>query len=181
MTAAQYAASVSSAVLAQYPLANYGNNPQLAFDRASTDPIACTTLHVLQLIGPKTPVYGYEFTYQSAPYYFPKMPGFQPLAAHTIDIQFLFPSYHGGNLGVSLDPASGLPRGLNAQETRLSDQLVAAWTKFGNPNGAGNAPWPQFTGSAPALLQENIPSTPYSASQFYTDHRCGYWFPALGF
>jgi para-nitrobenzyl esterase len=184
MTAAQYQAAVSSATLAQYPLTSYGNNPQLAFDRASTDPIACTTLHVLQLIGPRTPTYGYEFTYQSAPYYFPKMPGFHPLAAHTIDIQFLFPGYHGGNLGVNLDPASGLPRSLDAQETQFSDQLVAAWTKFaryGNPNGAGNAPWPQFTGSAPALLQENIPSTPYSAAQFYADHKCDYWFPALGF
>jgi hypothetical protein len=82
------------------------------------------------------------------------------------------------------DQASGLPRGLNAQKTQLSDQLVAAWTKFakyGNPNGAGDAPWPQFTWNAPALLQENIPSTPYGAAQFYADHKCDYWFPALGF
>jgi hypothetical protein len=28
----------------------------------------------------QVPTYGYEFIYQSAPYYFPKMPGFQPLA-----------------------------------------------------------------------------------------------------
>ena len=42
-------------------------------------------------------MYGYDFTYQNAPYYFPQMPNvssptgnFQPLAAHTIDIQFLF-------------------------------------------------------------------------------------------
>jgi hypothetical protein len=37
------------------------------------------------------PVYAYEFTDQNAPYYYPPMPGFTPLAAHTIDIQFLFP------------------------------------------------------------------------------------------
>jgi para-nitrobenzyl esterase len=36
-------------------------------------------------------------------------------------------------------------------------------------------------GSSPALLQENIPSSPYSAAQFYADHKCDYWFPALGF
>jgi para-nitrobenzyl esterase len=183
MTEAQYLASVSSATLAQYPLANYGNNPQLAYDRATTDPIACTTLRILQFIGPQVPTYGYEFTYQSAPYYFPEMPGFQPLAAHTIDIQFLFPSYHGGNLGVNLDQVSGQPRELNAQETQLSDELVAAWTKFakyGNPNGAGNSPWSQFTANSQTLLAENIPSSPYSAAQFYTDHKCDYWFPALG-
>jgi para-nitrobenzyl esterase len=183
MTEAQYLGSVSSATLAQYPLANYGNNPQLAYDRATTDPIACTTLRILQLIGPQVPTYGYEFTYQAAPYYFPQMPGFQPLAAHTIDIQFLFPGYHGGNLGVNLDQASGQPRELNAQETQLSDQLVAAWTKFakyGNPNGAGNSPWSQFTANSQTLLAEDIPLSPYSAAQFSADHKCDYWLPALG-
>ena len=40
---------------------------------------------------------------------FPQMPNaaapsghFQPLAAHTSDIQFVFQGYHGGNLGVNL-------------------------------------------------------------------------------
>ena len=184
MTEAQYMARVSAATLAQYPLANYGNNTQLAFNRASTDQTACTSLHALQLMSAQVPTYGYEFTYQSAPYYFPKMPGFQPLAAHTIDIQFLFPGYHGGNLGVNLDHGTGLPRELNAQETHLSDQLVAAWTKFakyGNPNGSGDSPWPQLTASSPTLLAEDIPFRSYPVAQFYTDHKCDYWFPALGF
>ena len=42
-------------------------------------------------------VYGYDFTYQNAPYYFPKMPNpqnpsgnFMAKASHTIDIQFVF-------------------------------------------------------------------------------------------
>ena len=47
------------------------------------------------------PVYEYEFNDQSAPYYFPTLPGFTPLAAHTIDIQFLFQNWHGGVLGVN--------------------------------------------------------------------------------
>ncbi len=184
MTEAQYVARVSAATLAQYPLANYANNPQLAFDRATTDQTACTSLHALRLMSAHVPTYGYEFIYQSAPYYFPKMPGFKPLAAHTIDIQFLFPGYHGGNLGVNLDQGTGLPRELNPQETHLSDQLVGAWTKFakyGNPNGSGNSPWPQLTTSSPTLLAEDIPLRSYPAAQFYTDHKCDYWFPALGF
>lgn len=51
------------------------------------------------------------------PYYFPAMPGFVPLAAHTIDIQFLFSGYHGGSLGVNRDQAIGQPRELTGQET----------------------------------------------------------------
>lgn len=42
------------------------------------------------------PLYGYEFDDRTAPFYFPKLPGFQALAYHTSDIQYLFPLYHGG-------------------------------------------------------------------------------------
>ena len=183
MTEAQYLARVTGPTLAQYPLSNYGNNPQLAFNRVSTDPIACTTLRVLQLLGPQVPTYGYEFTYQNAPYYFPKMPGFVALAAHTIDIQFLFPGYHGGQLGVNLDQTTGQPREINSQERKLSDHLVAAWTNFakhGNPNGSGNSPWPRFTSSSPTLYNQSIPSSTYSSGQFSIDHKCDYWLPVLG-
>jgi len=191
LTAAQYSAGNSPAVLAEYPLSNYGNDPQLAEDRVGTDPIACTTLRVAQLLGSQVPTYAYEFNYQNAPYYFPQMPNvssptgrFQPLAAHTIDIQFLFSGYHGGNLGLNLDQTTGQPRELNATETELSDQLVAAWTNFastGNPNAQGSTLWPAFTTDSPTFLSENIPSSPYPAAQFYVDHKCDFWYPILGY
>jgi len=67
---------------------------------------------------PDNPVYEYEFNDQNAPYYFPNLPGFTPLAAHTIDIQFLFPLWHGGILGVS--GASQSPP-LTLEEENLSN------------------------------------------------------------
>jgi para-nitrobenzyl esterase len=118
-------------------------------------------------------VYAYEFTDRTAPYYFPAMPGFVPLAAHTIDIQFLFPLWHGGPLGIA--------HPLNAQEEHLSDQLVNAWTQFagtGNPNGTGNAPWPRYsdTASAPAYLSENVPAlSTFTGTQFANNHQCSFW------
>jgi para-nitrobenzyl esterase len=121
------------------------------------------------------PVYEYEFNDQNAPYYFPLLPGFKPLAAHTIDIQFLFPNYHGGVLGVN-HPAT-----LTAQETALSDELVAAWTHFastGNPNGTGNSPWPRYTetADAPAVLSENVPSlSTFTLAQWSANHNCDFW------
>jgi para-nitrobenzyl esterase len=191
LTAAQYSASNSAAVLAEYLLSDYSDDPQLAQDRVGTDPIACTTLRVAQLVGPQVPTYAYEFNYQAAPYYFPQMPNvssatgsFQPLAAHTIDIQFLFVRYHGGNLGVNLDQKTGQPREIGGSENELSDQLVAAWTNFastGNPNGQGNSPWAVFTGPSPAFLSENIPSSTYPATQFFSDHKCDFWYPILGY
>lgn len=184
-TAEQYMASNPANVLAEYPLASYGNDPQLAQDRVGTDPIACTTLQVGDLLAPQVPTYLYEFTYQSAPYYFPQMPNassptghFQPLAAHTIDIQFLFTGYHGGNLGVNLDQVTGQPRELQGKEINLSDQLVAAWTNFaatGNPNASDNAPWPRFTSGSPVFLSENIPLATLTAGQFSSNHHCAFW------
>ena len=95
-----YAAGTADKVLAEYPVSNYPT-PQLADDAAFTDPGACRALHVDNLWSKHVPVYAYEFDYQNALYYFPPMSGFVPLAAHMIDIQFLFPLWHGGQLGVS--------------------------------------------------------------------------------
>ena len=79
-------------------------------------------------------VYGYDFTYQNAPYYFPRcrihrMPtgNFQALASHTIDIQFVFDNWHGGQLGVNLDQTSGQPREL--QGARLP--CLTSWWRRG--------------------------------------------------
>jgi para-nitrobenzyl esterase len=165
-----YPAGTADTVLAEYPLSNYAT-PQRADDAAFTDPGACRARHVDNLLSPQVPVYAYQFDYQHAPYYFPKMPGFEPLAAHTIDIQFLFPLWHGGILGVA--------HPLNAQETTLSDQLVAAWTNFartGNPNRQGNSPWPQYVSNNGPYLKENVPSSSTSTdAQFAAEHHCDFW------
>ena len=101
----------------------------------------CGERRLDKILAPQIPVYAYEFDDQTAPFYFPKMPGFLSLAYHTADIQYLFPLWHGGPLPASTHP-------LNKKQTDLSDQLVAAWTNFawtGNPNGLGNYPWPRYT------------------------------------
>lgn len=101
------------------------------------------------------------------------MPGLLPLASHTIELQFLFPLYHGGPLGI--------PHYLNNKEEDLSDQLVAAWTNFAwksNPNGIGNSPWLRYKLKADKsyILAENVPllSTILGA-QFVAEHKCGFW------
>jgi para-nitrobenzyl esterase len=157
-------------VLAEYPLSSYAS-PFLADDAAFTDPGACRGLHVSNLLSKSVPVYSYQFDYRDAPYYFPEMPGFDPLAAHTIDIQFLFPLWHGGELGV--------PHPLNDAETKLSNELVAAWTNFaasGNPNGSGDTPWHRYVAGNGPYYSENIPgSSTVSADQFAAQHHCDFW------
>jgi len=174
-----YPAGTAEKVLAKYPLSNYGNDPTKAYNRAQTDTQKCQADHVLQLWAPQVPTYAYDFTFQDAPYYFPKMPGFKPGAAHTIDIQFLFNNWHGGQLGVNLDQTTGQPRELNQQETKLSDQLVAAWTNFawsGNPNSSGNTPWSKHGGGKNGkYLVQDIPLSTMTRQNYRATYNCDFW------
>jgi para-nitrobenzyl esterase len=199
LTPDQYTAGVNAAwganasrVLAQYPLSKYGNDTERAYDRVNTDPDLCRALHVLKAQAASNGshgVYAYDFTYANAPYYFPKMPNpqsptgnFQALASHTIDIQFLFERWHGGQLGVNLDQVSGQPRELQGPEIGLSDQLIAAWTNFaktGNPNGSGAPSWPVFTTTASTFLKEDIPSSAETEAQYRSFYQCDFWDPLL--
>lgn len=167
-------------VATQYSLSQNGDRPMEAFQRLNTDVARCRELHVLQKWAPQVPVYAYDFTYPNAPFYFPKMPGFRAGAAHTIDLQFVFDGFHGSPLGVNLDQSAGLPRELNAAESKLSDQMVAAWTHFadtGNPNaGKGEGPWVRFSsGSTGTFLVQDIPLTTKRVSEFRKDYQCDYW------
>lgn len=174
-----YPAGTADRVLAQYPLSAFGNDPMKAYNRVQTDTQKCQADHVLHLWAPQITSYAYDFTYQDAPYYFPKMPGFKPGAAHTIDIQFLFDNWHGGQLGVNLDQTTGQPRELTGQETKLSDQLVAAWTNFawsGNPNGSGNSPWPKYgAGNNAKYLVQDIPLSTSNRKDYRTNYKCDFW------
>jgi para-nitrobenzyl esterase len=76
VTVDQYNAN-SPAVQQQYPFANFGNDPQLAQDRIGADTFKCDARRVLTELAATNsgfPVYGYNFTYQNAPYYFPRCP-----------------------------------------------------------------------------------------------------------
>jgi para-nitrobenzyl esterase len=169
-----YPAGTADKVLDQYPPNLDNLTPQEVFDLVGTHPGACRNVLIDQLWAKWVPVYEYEFNDQQAPYYFPILPGFKPLAAHTIDIQFLFRNWHGSVLGVNH------PESLSEAEEVLSDELVAAWTHFaatGNPNGHGNSPWPQFTATAntPAILSEKPGLGTFTLQQWSTNHNCSFW------
>jgi para-nitrobenzyl esterase len=172
-----YPKGTAEAVLKQYPA---GKDPAMSLDLAGTHVGACRNRHIDALWSKwsDVPVYAYEFNDRNAPYYFPTMPGFTPLAAHTIDIQFLFPLWHGGILGV---PGASQSPALTKDEQRLSDQLVAAWTNFaksGKPNESGNALWPRFVNQegVPEYLSQNVPTlSTFTNEQFGANHNCDFW------
>ncbi len=157
---------------ALYPLANYAS-PQLALDAIGTDSTACAQRHTNRLLASQVPLYAYEFDDRTAPSYFPVMPGFEPLAYHTSDIQYLFPGWHGGPDGIA-HPLDGL-------QERLSDELVRAWANFartGNPNGEGNSPWPrlQANPNEAGVLSERIPKlSTFTDAEISERHNCAFW------
>jgi para-nitrobenzyl esterase len=168
-----FPAGTAQKLLALYPLSAFPS-AQIAWDRIGTDSELCGEQQFDQLLAPQIPVYAYMFTDQTAPFYFPPLPGFVPLAYHTSDIQYSFPLYHGGQ---------GIPHYLNVQQETLSNELVSAWTRFastGNPDGVGNAPWPTYAAGANkyVFLIEDIPIlTTQTNAQFSAQHHCDFWNP----
>lgn len=174
-----YPAGTVDKVFARYPLYAYPT-PQLAMDAIGTDGgvyFGCAERKLIRIIANQVPVYAYRFDDRTAPFYFPKMPGFQPLAYHTSDIQYLFPLWHGA--------PDGIEHKLNKLQTALSDSLVAAWTNFawtGNPNGLGNGPWPRYRldPQRSYWLSENIPTlSTFTDTEFYAEHKCDLWDPIV--
>jgi para-nitrobenzyl esterase len=187
LDAAQYEVN-NRDFLQAYPLSKFDGDPSLAQTTVQSDMIGCAEMGGVELLARtngNAPVYAYEFSYRDAPYYFPKMPNPQAksgnlraLAAHTIDIQFLFPDFHGGNLGVNLDQSSGQPRALNAAEQTLSNQMVGMWTNFArsaDPSLKGQLRWPAFTPVKPLYLDQNIALSINDVSAFKTKHNCSFW------
>jgi para-nitrobenzyl esterase len=216
-TCPTYPASTAAAVANQYTPGSGACaadlTPQQCYDLLGTHPGVCRdrVVDAMWAQYPDNPVYEYEFNDQGAPWYYPNMPDttpsklMTPLAAHTIDIQFLFPGWHGGALGVQ--GASQSPHMSNDEEI-LSDELVAAWTYFaatGNPNpSGGNSPWPRFVDEAgtkceahtgygpvsyecpkqnvPLFLSESVPALKtFTWSSFGAAHNCEFWDPILAY
>jgi para-nitrobenzyl esterase len=164
-----YPAGTPDAALAKYPLSAYPN-PGAAWVAVGTDANVCRHPQLNRNVSQYVPLYAYEFADRNAPWYFPAL-SFAHGAAHTTDIQFLFPDWHGGPLGIQ--------HKLTAQERMLSDQLVAAWTNFmytGNPNLTGDRPWPRYSASSEVYFSQNVPkSSTITAAQFVATHNCSFW------
>ena len=164
-----YPPATSDKVLAKYTASKYGS-PSLAWIREMSDATACRIGHLNQLLVGQVPLYAYQFDVRTAPWYFPPL-SFPHQAAHTIDIQFLFPNWHGGSEGIA--------HPLGPQDLVLSRELVDAWTNFmaaGNPNLTGSFPWPPYHNPADDFLAENVPSlSVLRGATFSAQHNCAFW------
>ena len=165
--AAAFFDALAPRVEAEYPPNRY-DAPAEALAAAETDgAFACEGLRNDGWIARAAPVYDYEFNDADAPIYMPQV-SFPYGAAHTKELQFIFPLFHGG---------SGVPHPLTQPEGRLSVAMVRYWTDFaktGDPNGAGLPRWPRFAPGTESILSLNVPAIAVEGG-FAQDHRCAFW------
>jgi para-nitrobenzyl esterase len=144
----------ADAVLAHYPLTNYGS-PSEALAAAMTDHnFALPTDDTRRLLARHVPVYGYEFAEQDTPWY-PGMPkaSFPAGASHMLELPYLF--------GVRyLTPAA---------QQDLSDFMIDRWTRFARTGDAG---WPRFRDGQYVL---SLASGSVHRTDFQADHQLDFW------
>ena len=174
LTAADYVPTITSIfganaakVLARYPLSNYSST-SLAVSAAETDyAMACPGRRLSRWLSAYVPTYHYEFADRTAPIYYPAV-SFPTGAAHTLEIQYLFPLYHG---------SQGTPKPLNRPQERLSDAMVDYWTNFaatGSPNSWRTPPWLAYKPKFDLIESLNL-ILPWPISTFSAEHKCDFW------
>ena len=154
-------------VVAEYAPSQFGS-PSEALAAAETDAyFSCGALRNDHWLAQYVPVYGYEFNDADAPMYMPS-PSFPYGAAHTKELQFIFPLFHGG---------SGTQHPLTSSESELSRTMVHYWTDFarnGDPNGPDLAFWPKLAPATDELQSLAVPKVS-TLTSFSKDHRCAFW------
>ncbi|MFQ6332675.1 carboxylesterase/lipase family protein [Methylophilus sp. 3sh_L] len=158
----------AAAVLAQYPEANYPSPSQALVATITDSSFACSTHRIMRKMVQHVPVYAYEFADRTAPSYAPESTFLPHLAAHTLEMQYLFPLYKGG---------SGVAKALNASQEILSNDMVSYWTNFaksGTPN-AGTVPtWPAYDLVGESVQSLQLPR-PQTITNFADSHNCALW------
>jgi len=157
-------------IAAAYPLAGY-QNPGQAVAAISTDfGFVCPTRQMLRALAPWAPVRAYEFADRDSPQYNP--PGSFPFgAAHTNELQFLFPGFHG---------ATGTRHPLTPAEQQLAATMRRLWTNFAktrDPNrGAGPTPaWTPYDPVRDDLLVLETPNAHMQGAPYNDARQCDLW------
>jgi para-nitrobenzyl esterase len=164
---AAYGKANLPAVLRQYPLAAFPM-PSLALAATQTDwGLACTALRADAWLARQVPTYAFEFADRTAPSPW-AAPSFPFGAAHTFEIPYLFPGWHG---------ARGTIPVFTPAQRRLSVVMIQYWTRFaatGDPNAPGLPAWPRF-GTKRADIESLTLPRPVPSSRFADEHHCAFW------
>jgi para-nitrobenzyl esterase len=162
------AGSRTAVATRSYPLGG-GRSPGRVWSDVVTDRgYACTILATHRALGPRAPLYAYEFADPTAPSPFAALPPHLATGvAHGAEMPYLF------------DLVAGQPALAPGQQT-LATEMVAAWARFaatGNPNGGGGPVWPRWAGGGSILTITGAGrgTVARPAAEFADTHRCSLW------
>lgn len=118
----------------------------------------------------KSPVYSYFFNQSGAP-----LTAYTPSAIHVSEVPYVFQNlvpkvtFTGPQAGVTILPA--------AQDIALAEVMSTYWTNFaktGNPNDAGLAAWPEYSGAGGTVM--NLGTTVVATPEAGTPRLARYQF-----
>ena len=152
-------------VLQAFPASNFPT-PGEAYARCVTQSLFAATLHwINRHMAQWMPTYAYEFGDRTSPSYL--APTTFPLgAAHTHELAYLFPGYHG---------AEGRPTVLNPLQEQLSDAMVDLFTRCHEATGLREAQWPRYDPTRENYLSLSLPTPRVLAERFSMVHRTDFW------
>ena len=185
LTADEYTATIeasfgtlASAVLAEYPLANYAS-PNYAYAALVTDYSFACGGHLLNgLAAQYTPVYSYELNDPNAPDLFlPPDPNLPDLGdSHASELPYLYPAL--------TDPLFGLgPVKFTPSQAALAKGMRASWTSlatYGRPLNPRGGAWLRYSTAQDGVLSL-VPPSPRMGYGFVEDHNCDFWKPVILF
>jgi para-nitrobenzyl esterase len=153
-----FGAANASAILAQYPAANYPSPKEQVADIFTDGAFTCPTRRLARGVsGAGGKVFLYQFTY---PFQVMLAPGAK--AAHGFELPFVFGNDFYGTR-------------LNESQLPLSATIQGYWTRFaavGDPNGGSAPPWPTYSASSDDNLQ--LDTTP-SVATGTKKALCDFW------
>ncbi|MFE7422848.1 carboxylesterase/lipase family protein [Rhodococcus sp. NPDC057529] len=159
-----YFGPLTQDVLKEYPLDAF-SNPSEALGAAVTDmQFACPGRAINRWMADQTPTYAFEFSDRTAPSYL-NPTTFALGAAHTFELAYLFPRFHGG---------AGNPIELNPLQEKLSDKMVDYWS---NAAGAEDREeeWPQYSPAEENTMSLILPEPRMDSQSFGHVHNCDFW------
>jgi para-nitrobenzyl esterase len=174
--------NVVAQVVAKYPGGRTDASANAALAAVATDlAFACPAVTVDTLAARQgVAVYAYEFNDASAPAnYFGRITmqdgkNFPFAAAHTAEIQYVFPISNPSPVGFQLPQIQ-----MNQTQFEISATMVNYWTKFaatGNPNPGSSNLWPSFPAGPAATPQWRSFGTQQKViNTFGSDHNCAFW------
>ncbi|EER61780.1 Carboxylesterase type B [Acidovorax delafieldii 2AN] len=157
-----YFGSRVNAVMQEYPADRFATRSDAAAAAITDMLFACPARAINRWTSVHVPTFAFEFSDRTAPSYL-KPVSFAMGAAHTLELAYLFPSFHGG---------AGRPVQLNSQQLRLAEKMVNVWTTAAKA-GEREALW-RYEPTRDNFLNLSLPQT-HVTNGFGKDHHCDFW------